>query len=1037
MAFNSTKKKDDAQKILSNLSYVTEAKMNEEILIVVITEAEYSIVRKAMDALEAMSIESHSTLERGVLCGQRAVLCKIRDMGTKTLGSVGLALTSILKSVKPTYVVEIGICFSLKSELSIGDVAICKMSSDYEYQKIVNGVVKHRVRSLSAPDPLFAQLSHFARNYKADFSSKEGVYACGDKVVDDSVFKQKILQCVPDALAGDMESYTFALACTDFGVPWAVIKGVSDDGVNKADDDQIRAVTNAVKFFTDYLQLEPNRISSKLEINSSAQTIDYKDISREIFGKKDIVTENFEGSKTAYEAHFHPELGHAWVIIYLYKAQSVPEALRIFLKSSKNPKVRIEVCLVSRNLVLEQRLTAYKSMLTQAGYENVYINSIKQFIFDRIVKGKTSHTTLSNEEQYIDQTVYRNGGEAFTTKQYLMSFIEPVENSPNLMPINVILGEGGIGKTTLCRNFAQHYSKFEQKQEFLMLVTKHDILNAYSGNSINSITDLYREYRRNQSGADSINETNFELCLSCGSIVMMIDGIDEIEAALAGMFDMDRFIDSIKQLDSILHSCKVFLTSRSVGAERFQSLENVDILNLKGFTTDDVGKYLNKGDAKVAISINRIIHKIKPASGFVNPYLLSVLSQIFASDSGSDDMSESTARLDLTDPFEYVLARLLSREIEKQSLKISIDDYYDFLEYVVIDEENSTPLEEFIRYIDVMLGGASGKSQHTSVGSYLKCLLFSLNNDRVNISHEEFVNLIRIKAGINAFQIESQINSQDVGHLTKILGTDYNDITGVKGAIASALWKQQADVDSVNSMFKKYVSHFKNETSNFSLMQSRAIYGLHALAFEYNKIKDGTSAAALLKMLHGGPKISQLCVLGNFYKIDFSGLEFVDCEFSGYQRLLSCKADSITKFKKSSFTNCSAKSGESDFTSSMFDDDCTLDEGMHLAINHSADKKEGRIERIRSDLKRVLKAMRVGFSFGTFSQNRINQNVTLASGAKLETFLSQLCTANILIFDHKTSLYQVNPTVQDHAYVLCEEGHARGQIVSAIRELST
>lgn len=511
----------------------------------------------------------------------------------------------------------------------------------------------------------------------------------------------------------------------------------------------------------------------------------------------------------------------------------------------------------------------------------------------------------------------------------------------------------------------------------------------------------------------------------------MIDGIDEIEAALNGNFNMEGFIDSIDQLDAILRSCKVFLTSRNIGAERFRSLENADIFHLKGFETDDVKEYLETQPPLVAAKVERIVPKIKMKNGYVNPYLLSIAVEIFSDGDSEDELIGSTSKLDIDDPFQYILVRLLSREIEKQSLEIEIDDYYDLLDHLVVERENSMPASDFVDYIELMF---RGKSSSVSLSSYLKCLLLRLENDRISVTHEQYASLISTKFGVNSLLSAKDASSYEISCMLKILGADHNDILGIKEAIVQSLWDAGSPNDKVNSKFKIFLDHFKKELISKSMMLPRAIYALHVMAFKFNRVKDSESAKVTLKELHGGNTIRNFYVLGDFQLIDLSDLIFEECEFNGYQRLLACKCGTNTKFKRSRFSNCHGKAGQGNLVEAMFDD-CVLDEGMRLAVSHSMEKIEGRSARMRSDLKRVLKAMRVGLGFGSYSLNRIKQTVVLVTGGKLEVFLDQLCNVGLLSFEANSSLYNVRPSAQRDAIVLCEEGHVQGEIARILPSL--
>lgn len=1010
----------------------------DNVLLVVITDMEYKGLLPYLQITEPPTYVGLAVIQKGYISGRLVNICKLADMGSKTKGSVGSTLATVISSLKPSLVLEVGICFGLKSDFNIGDVCICKLTCDYEYQKVEDGVTKNRVRSINASESILSRLSFFGLNYKSDFAVRTGVYACGDKVVDDKLLKESIIRAVPDAVVGDMESYTLAMVCEERSVPWAVVKSSCDNGIDKDDKDQMRAANNAARFVSEFFEANaevPGAFTDLMELDEGSDINYFISISQEITGKQDFRSDTYAKNRTGFHIHHHPDMEGAWVIVYLYKARSIPEALRTLLRTLKSAPVRIDLCIVSKDIISDQKINAYSEQLSNAGCRNIYIDPIKKFIFNRIVKGLLPEAAVIPESRYVDQKVYREGTHPISSRLYASNFIRHKANaSVVLKPISVILGQGGVGKTTLCRSIASHFDRLSASDEYLLLVTKSDILNGYSGMPINSIVDLYREYR-NEYGATqrTIGDRSFELALSSGSIVMMIDGIDEIESALVGNFNMEGFIDSIGELNTILKSCRVFLTSRHLGAQRFESLDNAEVLQLKGFSSDDVDEYLEKLNPAERRSVQRIVGKIKTSGGFVNPYLLSIASQIF---SEIDDAEEDyeTKTLESSEPFEYILSRLLGREIEKQSLGITIDSYYDLLDHIVIDCGNSISVEDFQGYIETMLC-STGTSLASLTDSYLKCLLFKISNDRISIDHEEYVSLIRVKALSKAFCSEGEVSANDIGRVMAVLGADYNDNLGVKEALLNTLWGRGVSVDAVNAKLVRYLDGFKSEISNHIPRAARAIYSLHLFAFRFNRAKDSSEATAVLELLHGSGKISHLHVFGEFPILDLSGKILELCEFQGFKRFLRCRVDNGTVFRRCRFINSSDLYSSVSFTSSMFDGDCFLDEAMKLAIAQNVDKREGREARLRADIKQVLKSMRHGLGFNSKSMNRIKQSTNLLSGKSYESLLSDLCLTKVLISDTEAGTYGVHPDAQSDSFILCEEGHVRGIIKNAIENL--
>lgn len=165
----------------------------DRILLVVITDTEYKSIYQYFTSEGDPQHIGLVTIQNGFIAGKEVTLCKMGDMGSKTKGSVGVALATVIDKVNPTLVLEVGICFGLKKDFKIGDVCISKLTIDYEYQKVENGVIHNRLRQLHATKEIFTQLSHFALHYNpdSDFLVRTGNYACGDKVVNDDNLKKQ------------------------------------------------------------------------------------------------------------------------------------------------------------------------------------------------------------------------------------------------------------------------------------------------------------------------------------------------------------------------------------------------------------------------------------------------------------------------------------------------------------------------------------------------------------------------------------------------------------------------------------------------------------------------------------------------------------------------------------------------------------------------------------------------------------------------------------------------------------------------------
>ncbi|MHA7685920.1 hypothetical protein [Cupriavidus sp. PET2-C1] len=93
------------------------------------------------------------------------------------------------------------------------------------------------------------------------------------------------------------------------------------------------------------------------------------------------------------------------------------------------------------------------------------------------------------------------------------------------------------------------------------------------------------------------NRKVFDLLLISGSLLILIDGIDELLSMMSSSFELVPFVESIKALNAELGQTRVFLAGRedTVGTT-VSSLRRhgVPIDSLKGFTSGEVAQYVKK-----------------------------------------------------------------------------------------------------------------------------------------------------------------------------------------------------------------------------------------------------------------------------------------------------------------------------------------------------------------------------------------------------------------------------------------------------------
>jgi adenosylhomocysteine nucleosidase len=147
-----------------------------------------------------------ASIERGRLAGCDVALCVTGDGATNA--RVGVA--ALLAALRPNALVVIGIAGGLSRELSVADVVVARR------------VIDEAGRTFCAEPAMLAAATSAAR---------AGVVVSAARIADTVAEKSRLatIASSADAIAVvDLESATFVAAADDAGIPWLVLRAVSD-----------------------------------------------------------------------------------------------------------------------------------------------------------------------------------------------------------------------------------------------------------------------------------------------------------------------------------------------------------------------------------------------------------------------------------------------------------------------------------------------------------------------------------------------------------------------------------------------------------------------------------------------------------------------------------------------------------------------------------------------------------------------------------------------------------------------------------------
>ncbi|MDO5059479.1 MAG: 5'-methylthioadenosine/adenosylhomocysteine nucleosidase [Neisseria sp.] len=173
-------------------------------------------------------------IDEGELHGKRVVL------SLSGIGKVNAAVATALavNRFAPDCVINTGSAGGLGKGLKVGDVVIGTQTAHHDVDVTAFGYAVGQVPQLPAAFVSDEHLVAAAERAAAAFNGanvSRGLIASGDQFVHSSEKTAEIRAHFPDIQAVEMEAAAIAQACAQLGVPFVVIRAISDSADEKAD----------------------------------------------------------------------------------------------------------------------------------------------------------------------------------------------------------------------------------------------------------------------------------------------------------------------------------------------------------------------------------------------------------------------------------------------------------------------------------------------------------------------------------------------------------------------------------------------------------------------------------------------------------------------------------------------------------------------------------------------------------------------------------------------------------------------------------
>ncbi len=589
---------------------------------------------------------------------------------------------------------------------------------------------------------------------------------------------------------------------------------------------------------------------------------------------------------------------------------------------------------------------------------------------------------------YVDSLI-ENSSEEKTALNELKEWYEI-----DSLPLLVVKGYGGIGKTTLVKQFLD-YIHDNYENTGLMFIDSNEIIDDLARSAsiespINDIYDFYKAQIIRESNANPrFSKELLKLSVDNGSLLIVLDGIDEVIARLGTMFDISSFVKSIvNSYSSDLEKAKILITCR----DHFWDSPVKDVLllekTLKPFNEDLAIDFFNQAFKSENSKVNKAMRLAKDFALIENnsdegdliyiPYALDMIKYLVISESGehasiSDLHSEI---LFLKNQNDFIVGNLCNREIKKLE-SLTLDDQIKIFINISVCKGGNLSIYDIKSTITEAVGiEANNKTIEKLKGHPI--LIYS--NDHLSFRYDFFNVYFKILHIANFFA------KKDLSYLDddalKIIHSYVKYGSSFTMSLCERI-KYNEDLvffcmEIIEHLHKKISVH--GEGNKYLLINATsAIFAFLLCSLmddekQQNNVENRTNL--LLQVFSNSGEIQGLCLVNIFgYKrnkpiFDFRSKVFRDCHFEQFEYFWECPIDKNTFFKSSTFKSLIPREGiKPVFYKETFDKECDI-----IDIKDILEKRIQDTDEAATNIKEELtKFFRIFYQRGNFYPKKQEQ----------------------------------------------------------------
>ena len=624
-----------------------------------------------------------------------------------------------------------------------------------------------------------------------------------------------------------------------------------------------------------------------------------------------------------------------------------------------------------------------------------------------------------------------------------------VKRSSRTLPVILIQGPGGVGKTTLCDQLSQRMT--EPGSYELIPLGALDIVRKLSespelGVSFTLFNLLRAMFPPGEIGA--LGEQEFAWIFDTGRVSFVIDGIDEIIPRLRDSDAIDVFFDSIVRYSNHLRRGKIVLTCRNASFMKEHFRSDVEQYEIQPFDEQLVDRYIDvrfPGLPLLQKGARRFLAELGPSNSIL-PFVLRVVCDSVQDGLEEDDDAPSLLESDVLDlgrKMDFVIAKVCEREEAKYEYsrflgaKNPVDVQCEFFIQLAIPYQGSCERQ----CIETYLRGFNLEFDNTTIERFYDHPLLSCPHRvyfRFDVVQEFFLGLgfARSLLGKEEFTI-AQLS--DIPDKCQYRSPFLVDLATRVGKLTDHVLLEIIDlISQAHHVFSE-----RGRSEEYYRHASAMLNVALQIMSTEKKAPSVEHATRLIKDLFGGGTPDSPMVGAAFHNIppksgirfDFSGLTLERTSIKNFEDFFRCTFSETTIFKGGRIgtgmvTPAKAKLGKTSATSINFVD-CDIDNAFVQSMAKNDDKKIVQVEDAKKHLRNFLRGFRYQNSFNR-KQARPTMQACYSTNTRL-TFRDtvRICeTANLIETDRQE--VWIVPAELDNVAAFVHERLYRGGVKRAV-----